>query len=375
MAKSILRIFGLLAAFALGCAALRAQDEIPVGEFASLTGGNASFGVSSHNGTQLAIDEINASGGVLGKKLKLITEDDQSLAGQPATIMRKFISTDKVVAVLGEVASSKSLEAAPICQENKIPMISPASTNEKVTEVGDYIFRVCFIDPFQGTVMAKFALSKGWKKIALFTDVKEDYSVGLADAFKDSFTKNGGTIVKEQAYSTGDKDFKAQLTSLKSTQPDAIFVPGYYGEVALIARQARTLGLKVPLLGGDGWVGESLLKVAGHSLDGSFFSNHYSEADPSPVVQGFVSKYKAKYNAVPDAMAALGYDSAMILADAMKRAGTTDGEKLRDAIAATKDYKGVTGAISLDEHRNASKPAVIMTIDNGGFKFVETVAP
>lgn len=351
------------------------SNEIPVGEYASLTGGNASFGQSSHNGTQLAVDEINAAGGVLGKKINLITEDDQSLAGQPATIMRKFMSTDKVVAVLGEVASSKSLEAAPICQENKIPMISPASTNPKVTETGDYIFRVCFIDPFQGTVMAKFALSKGWKKVALLTDVKEDYSVGLAQFFKENFEKNGGQIVKEQSYSTGDKDFKAQLTSIKAASPDAIFVPGYYGEVALIALQARDLGITVPLLGGDGWVGESLLKVAGHALDGSYFSNHYSESDPSPVIQDFVKKYKARYGVVPDAMAALGYDSAMLLADAIKRAGTTGEPQLRDAIAATKGFQGVTGVITLDEHRNASKPAVILTISDGGFKFVETVAP
>ena len=258
------------------------------------------------------------------------------MAGQPATIVRKLISQDKVVAVLGEVASSKSLEAAPICQQNKIPMISPASTNPKVTEVGDYIFRICFIDPFQGTVMAKFAQSKGWKRVAVLTDVKQDYSVGLAEFFVKGFTAAGGEIVKDQKYSTGDKDFKAQLTSIKATKPDAIFVPGYYAEVSLIGKQARLLGIKVPLLGGDGWVGDSLLKVAGNSLDGSFFSCHFSADDKSEAVQDFVKKYKAKYNEKPDDMAALGYDSAMILAEAMKKAGTTDGPKLRDAIAATK---------------------------------------
>jgi branched-chain amino acid transport system substrate-binding protein len=354
---------------------LHAQDEIPVGEYASLTGGSASFGQSSHKGTALAIDEINAAGGVLGKKIKLITEDDQSQAGQPATIVRKLISQDKVVAVLGEVASSKSLEAAPICQQSKIPMISPAATNPKVTETGDYVFRVCFIDPFQGTVMAKFALSKGWKKVALLTDVKQDYSVGLAEFFVKYFTANGGEIVKEQKYSTGDKDFKPQLTSIKAAKPDAIFIPGYYGEVSLIAKQARLLGLKVPLLGGDGWVGDSLLKVAGNSLDGSFFSCHFSADDKSPKVQEFVQKYKAKYGAVPDDMAALGYDSAVILAEAIKRAGTTDADKLRDAIRDTKEHDGITGKITLDAQRNASKPAVILAIDHGGFKFEQTVAP
>ena len=371
MKKLALSLFAILSLHS----GLHAADEIVIGEFASLTGGSASFGQQSHKGTQLAIDEINAGGGLLGKQIKLITEDDQSTAGQPATIVQKFISQDKVVAVLGEVASSKSLEAAPICQQNKIPMISPASTNPKVTEVGDYIFRVCFIDPFQGTVMAKFAQSKGWKRVAVLTDVKQDYSVGLAKFFVEGFKKNVGEIVKEQSYSTGDKDFKAQLTSLKSLKPDAIFVPGYYGEVALIAKQAKLLGIKVPLLGGDGWVGDSLLKVAGNSLDGSYFSCHFSSDDQSPVVQGFVQKFKAKNGFVPDDMAALGYDSAMILAAAIKKAGTTDGAKVRDAIAATKDHAGITGIITLDEQRNARKPAVILTIANGGFKFDQTVAP
>ncbi len=363
-------------AFLLLAYTASAQETIKIGEYASLTGGNASFGQASHKGTLLAIEELNAAGGVLGKKLQLITEDDQSQAGQPATIVQKLIAQDKVVAILGEVASSKSLEAAPICQQNKIPMISPASTNPKVTETGDYIFRVCFIDPFQGTVMAKFALSKGWKRIALLTDVKQDYSVGLAEFFVKYFTANGGVIVKEQKYSSGDKDFKPQLTSLKAAQPDAIFIPGYYGEVALIGKQARLLGLKVPLLGGDGWIGDSLLKVAGKSLDGSFVSTHFFDQDPSPVVQNFVKKYRARYPGdTPDDMAALGYDSAMILAAAMQRAGTTESAALRDAIAATKNHAGITGSITLDEKRNASKPAIILAIENGAFRFEQSVAP
>ncbi len=370
-------VFSVLATVGLAASLLplRAADDIVIGEFASLTGGNASFGQSSHKGTQLAVDEINAAGGLLGKKIKLITEDDQSTAGQPATIVQKFINQDKVVAVLGEVASSKSLEAAPICQQNKIPMISPASTNPKVTEVGDYIFRVCFIDSFQGTVMAKFAQSKGWKRVAVLTDVKQDYSVGLAKFFVEGFKKNGGEIVKEQSYSSGDRDFKAQLTSMKSLKPEAIFLPGYYTEVSLIAKQAKLLGLKCPLLGGDGWVGDSLLKVAGNSLDGSFFSCHFSAQDKSPVVQGFVEKFKAKNGALPDDMAALGYDSAMILAEAIKKADTTDGDKLREAIAATKDHPGITGKITLDKDRNAEKPATILTIANGAYKFEQSVAP
>ena len=366
--------FGLFALIGASCLA---EDEIKVGEFAALTGGSASFGQSSHKGTALAFDEINASGGVLGKKFKLITEDDQSLAGQPATIAHKLIAQDKVVAVLGEVRSSATLEAAPICQQEKIPLISPAATNPRVTEVGDYISRVCFTDSFQGMVMAKFALSKGFKKVAVLTDVKSDYSIGLAEFFKKALVAGGGEVVKDQKYSAGDKDFKPQLTSIKAAKPEAIFIPGYYGEVSLIGNGARLLGIKATLLGGDGWVGDSLLKVAkSNSLDGSFFSCHFSAIDASPTVQGFVTKYKAKYNGeTPDDMAALGYDSAMILADAIKRAGTTEGDKLKDAIAATKDHKGITGVITLDAHRDASKPAVILTISKGAFQYVESVAP
>ncbi|HEY4414189.1 MAG TPA: ABC transporter substrate-binding protein [Verrucomicrobiae bacterium] len=349
---------------------------IKVGEFASLTGSEATFGQQSHNGTQLAVDEINAAGGVLGKKIDLITEDDQSQAGQPATVVRKLISSDGVVAILGEVASSRSLEAAPICQQNKIPMISPASTNPKVTEVGDYIFRVCFIDPYQGTVMANFAQKKlNLHNVAVLKDVKSDYSLGLAKFFIDSFTKMGGKIIAEQSYSSGDKDFNAQLTAIKALNPDGIFVPGYYTEAGSIASQARALGISVPLFGGDGWESSSLVPIGGAALEGDFFSTHYSPEENSPVVQDFVKKFKAKYDEMPDCMGALGYDSAMILADAIKRAGSTDPAKVRDAIAATKNFPGVTGQITIDADRNASKSAVILTITNGVFKYVETIAP
>jgi branched-chain amino acid transport system substrate-binding protein len=351
-------------------------DDIPIGEFASLTGGNATFGQSADHGTSLAIGDINAAGGELGRQLRLITEDDRSTSGEPANIVRKLISSDKVVAVLGEVASSKSLEAAPICQSSGIPMISPASTNPKVTEVGDYIFRVCFIDPFQGTVMAKFALNTLLaKRVALLTDVKQDYSQGLAQYFKEYFTSHGGQITSEKSYSSGDKDFRAQLTAIKADKPDAIFVPGYYTEVGLIARQARSLGIKAPLLGGDGWDSPELVPIGGSALEGDYFSNHFSTQNGAAVVQDFIKKYQAKYGAMPDAMAALGYDSAMILADAIKRAGTTEGAKLRDAIAATKNYQGVTGEITLDSNRNASKPAVILEVKDKAFKYITTVQP
>jgi branched-chain amino acid transport system substrate-binding protein len=351
------------------------RTDIPIGEFASLTGTTASFGVSSHNGTVMAIDEINAAGGLFGKPLRLITEDDQSKAGEAATVVKKLISRDGIVALLGEVASSRSLEAAPICQQASIPMVSPASTNPKVTEQGDFVFRVCFIDPFQGTVLSKFSLNKGWKKIAILTDVKQDYSVGLSEFFKAHFVANGGMIVNEQSYSSGDKDFKAQLTAIKASAPDAIVASGYYTEAGLIALQARELQLNVPLLGGDGWDSPSLVEVGGKAVEGCFFSNHFSTEDPAPLIQDFLKRYRDKFNEEPGAMSALGYDSAMILVDAMKRAGTTDGRAVRDALAATKDFTAITGKITLNPQRNADKSAVVLEVKEGKFKYVQTVAP
>lgn len=352
-------------------------DAILVGEFASLTGKEATFGISSHEGTQLAIEEVNAAGGVLGKQIKLLTEDNQSKAGESANVANKLISKDGVVALLGEVASSRSLEAAPICQQGGIPMISPASTNPKVTETGDFIFRVCFIDPFQGTVMANFA-SKTLKakKVAVFTDVKSDYSKGLAKFFKEGFTKAGGTIAAELDFNGGDKDFKGQLTAIKSAAPDAVFVPGYYTDVALICIQAKELGLSVPFFGGDGWESDTLVKIGGSAVEGHYFSTHYASDATSPKVTAFVEAYKKRYSGkMPDAMAALGYDSALFLVDAIKRAGTTEGPKLRDAMAATKEFDAVTGKMAMNAQRDAVKAAVIMQVKDGKFKFVETVSP
>lgn len=370
------RTLTFLLAFTATTAVLSAADTIKFGEFASLTGKEATFGQMSHNGTRLAVEELNAAGGLLGKKIELICEDNQSKAGDSATVVRKLISRDKVVAVLGEVASSRSLEAAPICQQNKIPMISPSSTNPKVTETGDYIFRVCFIDPFQGTVMANFATKTlKLKNVAVLTDLKSDYSVGLAKFFKERFTANGGKIAADRTFSGGDKDFRAQLTALRAAKPDGIFLPGYYTEAGLIARQAQQLGITVPIFGGDGWESSKLVEIGGKAMEGKYFSTHFSPEEKSDAVDNFVKKFKAKFNEAPDAMAALGYDSALLLADAIRRAGSTDGAKVRDALAATKGFSGVTGKTTLDAQRNASKPAVIITVKGGQFKFVETVAP
>jgi len=255
-------------------------------------------------------------------------------------------------------------------------MITPSSTNERVTEVGDYIFRVCFIDPFQGSTMAKFAAETlKAKTAAILRDIKNDYSVGLADFFRDEFIRHGGKILADVSYSEGDIDFKAQLTAIRGVQPDVVFVPGYYTEVGLIARQARELGISVPLLGGDGWDSPRTIEIGGAAVNGCYFSNHYAADDPNPVVQKFIEKFRAKYSEVPDAMAVLGYDAAQVLADAIRRAGTTEGRKLRDAIAATKDFPGVSGTITIDAERNARKSIVVLKIDGGKVQFFQKVEP
>ncbi len=376
--KSTLLLLTTAAAFSLvGCKDANTAGDIIVGEVASLTGDEASFGNSSHNGTLLAIEELNAAGGLLGKKLKLVTEDNQSKKGESATATKKLISQSKVVALLGEVASSRSLEMASICQQMKIPQISPSSTNPKVTQSGDYIFRVCFTDQFQGgDVLSKFALeSLKAKHVAIITDVSQAYSVGLTQYFKDKYLASGGQIVAEQKCASGEKDYKAQLTAIKGTNPEAIFLPVYYGPANLIAQQARELGITVPLFGGDGWEAPELLQGANGTLNGCVFSTHFSPDQDGAKAKEFVEKYTKRFGAKPDAMGALGYDSAMVLADAIKRAGTTDGSKVRDAIAATKDYEGVTGKMTLDAERNARKSAVMIEIKAGKFAYRETVNP
>jgi branched-chain amino acid transport system substrate-binding protein len=352
------------------------SSEIVIGEYGSLTGTTATFGISTKNGIDMAVDDINNAGGVLGKKVRVIIEDDQGRPEEAQTVVTKLITQDRVIAVLGEVASSRSLAAAPVAQQNQIPMISPSSTNPRVTQVGDYIFRVCFIDPFQGFVMAKFTTETlKLRNVAILRDIKNDYSVGLADVFAENMAQMGGSIVADESYSEGDTDFSAQLTAIKAKNPQGIFIPGYYTEVGLIARQARTLGLTVPLLGGDGWDSPKLWEIGGEALNNSYFSTHYSVDDPSPAIQKFVADYKARFNEVPDGLAALGYDAAHILFDAIRRANSTEPSQIRDALAQIKDYAGVTGTITLDAERNAIKPAVVLKVQDGKFPFIEAVSP
>lgn len=361
---------------ALLLSAQAAFASIRIGEYASLTGKEAAFGQSSHRGTLLAIEELNAQGGVLGEKLELITEDNQSKPGESVTAVKKLISRDKVCAVLGEVASGRSLEGASVCQAFKVPMVSPFSTNPKVTELGDYVFRVCFTDPFQGALLARFAherLKAG--KAAILTSVSAAYSVGLSKYYTESFTSLGGRIVADQKYGEGDKDFAAQLTAIKATAPDLLVVTGYYTEAALICRQARQLGLNIPILGGDGCDAPELISIGGRDVEGFHVSTHFSAEDKSPRALAFIEAYTRRHGETPDASAALGYDSALVLADAIRRAGRADPKLIRAALAATRDFPAVTGLITIDERRNARKPAVILAVRKGALHFVESVAP
>ncbi|PTX91785.1 ABC transporter substrate-binding protein [Opitutus sp. ER46] len=372
--KRLLHLAALLAGL---LPALHAADPIRIGEYASLTGKEAGFGQTSHHGVILAIEEINAAGGILGRKLELVYEDNQTKGGESATAVKKLISRNKVVALIGEVSSSRSLEAAPIAQQFRVPMIAPAATNPEVTKKGNYIFRACFIDPFQGQVMAKFAQEDlKAKRVAILSSVSNAYSLGLAKVFRETFTAAGGEIVAENSFSEGDKDFRAQLTAVKATNPDVVFVPAYYTEAALIVRQARDLGLTMPFIGGDGWEDDQLMKTGGSAMNGCYYSTHFSAQNSDPAVVAFVAKYKARWGGeLPGAFSALGYDSVYIIARAIERAGTTAGPKLRDAIAATKDLAGVTGVTTLDAQRNASKAASINVIKDGRITFLRTVAP
>ena len=365
--KRILIASIVIASLLSACQPAVTGDKVRVGVFMSLTGTTANFGISSVNGIKLATEEVNAAGGINGKQIELLVQDDRSDAQEAATIVTKFVTQDQVHAVLGEVASSRSIAAAPIAQNAKIPMLTPSSTNPEVTKKGDFIFRSCFIDPVQGAAIAQFAAkSLNAKTAAIMVDRKNDYSTGLEEVINDVFTKLGGKIVATQSYQEGDQDFNAQLTSLKGSNPEVIFVPGYYNDVGLIAKQARDKGITVPLIGGDGWDSTQLYAIGGSALNGSYFTNHYSPYDTDPKVQKFVNDYKAKYNTVPDALAATAYDAAHIMFDAIKRSKSLNGPDIRDALAATKDYPGVTGTVTFNQNRDAVKPIVMIEIKDGG---------
>jgi branched-chain amino acid transport system substrate-binding protein len=369
-----LAVFGALA---LATPAARAQDKILVGEYGSMTGSEATFGQATHAGIMLAVDEVNAAGGIKGKKIEVKSYDDKGDAQEAGNCVLRLVTEDKVTAVLGEVASSLSKAGGRVAQKNGVPMISPSSTNAEVTKIGDMVFRVCFIDDFQGFVGAKFAFENlKAKNVAVLYDQKQAYSTGLAKDFEKAFTGFGGKVASKEPYSGGDTDFSPQLTKIRDSKPDAIYIPGYYTEVGNIAIQARKLGITCPLIGGDGWDSPKLTEIGKEAIEGCYYSNHYSEEEKRPEVAAFVKKFKEKNKDYPaDGLAALGYDAARLLFDAMNRAASLSGKDLAKAIADTKDFKGVTGVISIDEHRNAKKSAVMLKIEKGAPHYVASVEP
>jgi branched-chain amino acid transport system substrate-binding protein len=353
-----------------------ATSDIPVGVYGALTGGEAAFGTSTVQGAKIAADEINAAGGINGRKIRLVIEDDQGKAEEAATVVTKLITSSDVVALIGENSSNQSLAAAPIAQANGVPMISPSSTNPAVTEKGEFIFRVCFTDPYQGKALAAFVRKNlNLQTAAILVDQKNDYSVGLASVFRKEFEGAGGKIVATQSYSGGDSEFRPQLTTIRNAKPQALFIPGFYTEVGQIATQARDLGITVPLVGGDGWDSPTVIQIGGKAVDGSYFSDHYFVGDTRDVVKKFVDEYAKRHGKKPESTAALGYDAVQIFAQAAKRAGSFDRKLIRDQMAATKDYPGVSGTITMGADRNPIKPVAMIKIENGQMNFAGWVNP
>jgi branched-chain amino acid transport system substrate-binding protein len=372
----------MMALLTTGCGNTN-SNEIKIGANLEMTGNTATFGQSATNGAKLAIKQVNAKGGVLGKQITLVVADNKSDTAEAANAMQKLATQDKVIASIAPIASSSVMAAAQVNESAKILGISPTASNPNVTvdpetgKVRDYLFRATFIDPFQGAVMANFAKNTlKAQKAAVYIENSSDYAKGLGKFFKETFVQNGGNIVSDEAYLAKDTDFKATLTKIKASNPDVIFVPGYYQEVGMIVKQAREIGITVPILGADGWDSAKLPEIAGaEALNNTFFSNHYSPDDNSPEIKNFVEAYKAEYGQVPDAFAALSYDATMMIIEAIKRAGVEDSVKVKDELAKTKDYQGVSGSITLDEKHNAVKGVVIIEMKNGIQAFKEKIKP
>ncbi len=358
---------------------------ILIGHYASMTGSEATFGQSTDNGLRLAVDERNARyaaqikakvPGVTGREVQVITLDNAGKTQEAGTAVTRLITVHHVRAIIGEVASGRSKAGGAVAQNYRVPMISPSSTNESVTQIGNMISRVCFIDGFQGYVVAKFARDNlKAARVGILYDQTQAYSKGLATEFSRAFRALGGSITTSQAYTGGDVNLSAQLQSLKDTSPEAIFVPGYYNDAGNIAIQAKKIGINVPLLGGDGWDSEKLAEIGGAAMEGNYYSNHYSFEETRPAVQDFVTKYKARFGAVPDGLAALGYDAANVLFAAMERAKSLDSADLAPAINETKNFPAVTGIITLDKDRNPVKSAVMLVMKGGQPRYAATIDP
>lgn len=385
---ALILTLAFLLTIAAGCGASKpaqpaAPKEILVGANFELSGNVATFGVSIMNAIEMAVGEINAAGGVLGTPLKVVKADNKSDAAESTNVATKLVTQDKVLALIGPVTSTNVLAASPVATQYKIPLLTPTGTASKLTveddgKVKEFIFRNCFIDPFQGLVGANFCLNTlKAKTAAIFEEKNSDYAKGLCAVFEENFKAKGGQIVSKEAFVTEDKDFRATLTKIIATKPDVLYVPSYYEQDGLIAKQARELGYTNPIVGADGWDSGKLLEIAGAAaLQNVFFTNHYSAFSTDPKVVKFVNDYKTKYGSVPDALAALGYDAAYLIADAVKRAGAADSAKIKDALAATKNFTGVTGTFSMDEKHNPIKSAVILSFDKDGNQiYVESVNP
>lgn len=390
MSKKVVAFIGLLITVSIfsvmlaGCGSSSSSNskEIIIGGNFELTGGIANYGKQTMNGVQLAFKEANASGGVLGKQIKMIVADNKSEPSEATNATTKLITQDKVSLIMGPVTSSNVLATLQVGQDNKVPIVTPTATSIKAT-IGDdgkvrpYAFRSCFIDPFQGTIMANFATkSLKVKTAVIYIDSSSDYSKGLAEAFETQFVKNGGIILGKEAFLQKDQDFKSTLTKIKVMNADTVFIPAYYEEVGKIIKQARELGINTPFIGTDGWDDPKVVEFAGAAaLNNTFFSNHYSSQDTDPRIQKFVAAYKAEYGQEPNALAALGYDGALMVIDAIKRANSTDPAKIREALEQTKDLQVVTGIITLDASHNPIKSAVVIEMKDGKQMFKEKMNP
>lgn len=359
---SLLVVVVMLASMFAGCAG--GGSEIKIGAIQPISGQVSAYGTQTRDAIQMAVDEINAAGGVNGKKIKLIVEDDEANPEKTVNAFKKLATQDKVVGIVGALTSKCSLAITKEAQQRKIIMISPSSTNDAVTSAGEYIFRACYNDSFQGQVVAQFAIENlKAKNAAILYDNTNDYSKGLRDNFKKKFEELGGKVAVEESYATGDKDFNAQLTKIKGTNPEVLFIPDYYSTVSLIAKQVKNQGINAPMLGADGW--DEITNNAGDEVIGSYYSNHYSPDADDKDVKDFVSKYQEKYKIVPNALAALGYDATYILVEAIKRAGSTDAAKVQAEMMKT-DKKYVTGQIKFDPAtRNPVKSAVMVKVEKG----------
>ena len=360
----MVKVMAALSAVALALVGCNSKSStIKLGSIGPLTGPYAVYGGDCKNGIELAVNEINAAGGINGQNLELIAEDDEGLAEKSVSAYKKLVTKDGVKLVLGSLTSGCAIAITPLAQAQKVVQIAPAATAPALTDAGNFIFRACYDDPFQGTVGGKFAAeSLGAKKAAILYDIGNDYSVGLTENFKTSFEANGGSIVSLESYSTGDKDFNAQLTKIKNAEPDVVYLPDYYGTVALIVKQLRAQGINTPIVGADGWDG--LTENAGTEVLGGYYSNHYAADSTEPKVQNFVKNYKEKYSLTPTAFAALGYDSVYMLKDAIAKAGSTDSEAVRAALETT-DGDYVTGHLTFNEKHNPVKGAVIVELVQG----------